>query len=194
MNSVFGTKSDRSVIDRRTVLHATLFASLSLSAGCLSESQASDATEQPSYSPTETPVDELDTRTGTPTRTEYPTRNCTEQPIMEDVRVINDSPNTTRVTFELRDSEGEQLFRERYTVPAGEEVSEEERIFEGTDESETYVFVVTVDGETKQREINNRALIRPTLYGYVVEVRDDEFVVKDVHLDPSEAFNPNCYG
>jgi hypothetical protein len=124
------------VADRRTVLHATLFASLPLSAGCLSESQAGEAD----------------------TRTEYPTRNCTEQPITEDVRVINDSPNTTRVTFELRDSEGEQLFREHYTVPAGEEVSEEERIFEGTDESETYVFVVTVDGETRQREVISSVL------------------------------------
>lgn len=204
MNCAFGG-SNQIVIDRRTVLRATLLASLPLGAGCTSESRGSSATELPSDSPTETnteasdsPIETdtepSDTPTETETKTEYPTRDCTEQPIMNDIEIINDRSNATQVTVELRESEGEQLFRNRYTVPADERVSEKERIFEGTDESETYVFAVTVNGETRQREVRDRFLSQPSLLGYVVELREGEFVVKDVHSDPSEIFNPNCYG
>ncbi|ERH13812.1 MAG: beta-galactosidase, beta subunit [halophilic archaeon J07HB67] len=176
------------MVRRRAVLYATLLASLPLGAGCTSEPRGSSAIERPSDSPARTNTEE------TETRTEYPTQNCTEQPILNDIELVNDRSNATQVTVELRDSEGSQLFRNRYTVPAGERVSEAERIFEGTDRSKTYVFAVTVGRETEQREVRDAFFVRPSLLGYVIEVRDGEFVVKNVHFDPSESYNPNCYG
>jgi hypothetical protein len=124
------------------------------------------------------------------------TNTCSEQYIVPDIRIENQTSSERTVHVEIHaesGEEGEEIFSNTYQVPPDTVAEESERIFKNNEGPfDTYRAEISSGNQARSMDVSSVA-VEPSLHSVRVILSDSGMTVRDHHADPGEDYNPNCY-
>ncbi|MFC4405649.1 hypothetical protein [Haloarchaeobius iranensis] len=128
--------------------------------------------------------------------TSIETNSCSEQYIVPDIQIENQTSSARTVHVEIRGESGEEtqlLFSNTYQAPADTVTEESERIFKDNGRPfDTYRAEISSGSGEQSMDVSSVAA-EPSLHSVRVILSDSGITVRDHHADPGEDYNPNCY-